>query len=161
MLSTQSNRLTFRGAVNTISSSVRSDKHSPTNMSFSLVWVYMCVSTSMHSMCMYVCACECACVSLVLLLYNKHWSKTGPSCLTTAVTTNNDYPLPAPQSLLHNHQSRGDPPLLGEQCIHEWASSSPKPTLISPLRPHQTPSLCVFVCMWISANLCVSVRFFQ
>lgn len=104
-----------------------------------------------------VCACERVCVGPACLLYNKHWSKTGPSCQATAVTTNNDYPLPAPQSPLHNHQRRGDPPLLGEQCIHEWASSSPKPTLISPLRARQSPSLCVFVYMWISANLCVSV----
>jgi len=105
----------------------------------------------------YVCVCVCV---LACLLYNKHWSKTGPSCQATAVTTNNDYPLPAPQFLLHNHKRRGDTPLLGEQCIHEWASSSRQPTLISPLRTHQTPSLSVFMCGWISANLCVSVRFF-
>lgn len=93
-----------------------------------------------------VLACVCVCV-LACLLYNKHWSKTGPSCQATAVTTNNDYPLPAPQFLLHNHERRGDTPLLGEQCIHEWASSSHQPTLISPLRTHQTPSLCVYV--WV------------
>ena len=95
-------------------------------------------------MCMRVHArvCVWAC-----LLYNKHWSKTGPSCQVTTVTTNNDYSLPAPRFLLHNHQHRGDPPLLGEQCIHEWASSLPTPTLISPLRACQTPFLCVFV--WV------------
>lgn len=89
------------------------------------------------------------------LLYNKHWSKTGPSCQVTAVTTNNDYRLPAPQSLLHNHQPRGDPPLLGEQCIHEWVSSSLTPTLISPLRARQTPSLCV--CLYVCRYLLIFV----
>ncbi len=142
------------------------DKQSRTNMSFSCLG-FVCVQAhactakcacAHRHMCMCVHASVCVCVSLS---YNKHWSKTGPSCQAAAVTTNNDYPLPAPQFLLHNHQRRGDPPLLGEQCIHEWASSSPKPTLISPLRAHQTLSVCVFVWVWISANLCVSVRFFQ
>lgn len=92
------------------------------------------------------------------LLYNKHWSKTGPSCQVTAVTTNNDYPLRAPQLLLHNHQRRGDPPLLGEQCTHEWASSSLTPTPISPLRARQTARLSICTCLWTSANLGTSVR---
>lgn len=89
----------------------------------------------------------------VCLLYNKHWSKTGPSCQVTAVTTNNDYPLPAPQFLLHNHQPRGDPPLLEEQCIHEWASSSPTPTLIRPLRARQTSSPRAFVRVCVCVNV--------
>lgn len=97
---------------------------------YALTDVCMCVHESVFVWC--------------YLLYNKHWSKTGPSCQVTAVTTNNDYPLPALQLLLHNHQRRGDTPLLGEQCIHEWASSLPTPTLISPLRAHR-PHLCMCV----------------
>lgn len=119
-------------------------KQYKTNTSFRAVWVLHILTHMLTVEC--VCLCMWVCM-LACLLYNNHWSKTGPSCQATAVTTNNDYPLPAPESSLHNHQHRGDPPLLGEQCIHEWASSSPKPTLISPLRARQTPSLCVYVCV--------------
>lgn len=111
--------------------------------------------------CRHMGRCVHVCVSVfgwACLLYNKHWSTTGPSCQVTAVIANNDYPLPDARFLLHNHQRWGDTPLLGEQCIHERASSLPTPTLISPLRICQTSSLCVFVV--ISTNLCVGVRFF-
>lgn len=40
------------------------------------------------------CVCVFVCVSESDLLYNKYWSKTGPSCQVTAVTANNDYPSP-------------------------------------------------------------------
>ena len=122
---------------------------------------YVCRHThawpSRH-MCMCVRVCVCVCVNLACLLYNKHWSKTGPSCQAAAVTTNNDYPLPAPQSLLHNHQRRGDPPLLGEQCnpwvgliiaqAHSYQPSEGPPDPIS-----LCVCLCVFVCVLISVNL--------
>lgn len=112
-----------------------------------------------------VCACVCVCVNLACLLYNKHWSKTGPSCQAAAVTTNNDYPLPAPQSLLHNHQRRGDPPLLGEQCnpwvgliiaqAHSYQPSEGPPDPISL-------SLCVCLCVcWYLVIFCVFCQIFS
>lgn len=144
MVFTQSNSFIFSGVMNTISSRVYPTKTNNPEQTCLLALFGFCVCVT--DVCVCVCIRVCVCV-LACLLYNKHWSKTGPSCQATAVTTNNDYPLPAPQFLLHNHQHRGDPPLLGEQCIHEWASSSPKPTLISPLRARQTPSLCVCLCV--------------
>lgn len=81
------------------------------NMSFCLDWVCICVITRtvLTDMCVCVWMRVCLCVWLCArLLYNKHWSKTGPSCLAAAVTTNKDYPLPAPQFLLHNHQTKGE-----------------------------------------------------
>lgn len=95
--------------------------------------------------------CVCVCV-----LYNKHWSTTGPSCQVTAVTANNDYPLPASQSLFHYRQTHRRSASC-RRTMHPWVGLiiTPRPLLSSLGGASDRTHFAV----WISAYLSVSVFF--